>query len=85
MIRTQIQLDEDLYSALKERAYKSGKSMSAVVRDILGREFRAGVMSKGKKRSLEDFSFVNLGSSVQGDLAPVSERHDEALDEIYLD
>jgi plasmid stability protein len=80
MIRTQIQLDEDLYVNLKRRASESGISMSAALRDILRREFR----SKGKKKSLKDFTFVASGSSDEGDLSPISERHDEALAEDFL-
>jgi len=32
---------------------------------------------------IERFSFVGMGESEQGELAPVSERHDEALEEAF--
>lgn len=74
--RTQIQLDESTYQALRRRAFEEGCSLSALVREILG----DALGTTGKRPStLGAFSFVASGTSRQGDLAPVSERHDEAL------
>ena len=79
MVRTQVLLDEATHRALRRRAYEEGCSISAVVRSILGPALRG---SKPKKRlTLKDFKSVGAGRSKQGRLAPVSERHDEALAE----
>ena len=51
--------------------------MSELVRRILGEAL--GTRPRGGAPGLEDFRFVGAGASRQGDLAPVSERHDEAL------
>lgn len=77
MRRTQVQLDEETYAALRRRAYDRGCSVSAVVRELL-----AQALGRAKVRphlTLTDFSFVASGRSSQGTLAPVSERHDEAF------
>ena len=81
MKRTQLQLDESTYQALRERAYKEGRSISAVAREIL----TGALGPRPAKRRLgeKDFRFVAAGASQQGALAPVSERHDEALVEAF--
>lgn len=76
MRRTQIQLDERTYEALRRRAYDQKKSMAFVVRALL--EGALGLGSS-RKLSIRDFPFVGCGSSDQANLLPVSERHDEAL------
>ena len=37
----------------------------------------------GREKGTEGFSFVGMGESGQGELAPVSERHDKALEEAF--
>ena len=72
MKRTQLQLDESTYQALRERAYKEGRSISAVAREILSRSLGRG---PAKRRLGEkDFPFVGAGASRRGALAPVSEH-----------
>lgn len=78
MKRTQILLDEPTYEALRRRAFESGRSLSAVVREILLRSLSRPAPRKGRR--LADFTFIGSGNSRQGKLAPVSERHDEALE-----
>lgn len=75
MKRTQVQLDEETYRKLREGAHAQRTSMAALVR----RALRAYLGPRPRKRRLEDFTFVESGRSAQGNLAPVSERHDEAL------
>jgi len=83
MKRTQIQLDERTYEALRRRAFKKGCSMSALVRELLAHSLKMG---KAKKRpSIKDFTFVGAGHSRQGRLSPVSERHDEALEAALME
>jgi hypothetical protein len=76
MKRTQVQLDEETYRKLREEVHAQRTSMAALVRKAL----RAHLGPSPKpKMCLKDFTFVGSGHSAQGDLAPVSERHDEAL------
>ena len=82
MRRTQIQIDEETHAALRRAAYEQGRSMSSLVRDTLSKAF--GPARKGRRRTLKQFPFVGAGRSKQGELSPVSERHDEALAEAFL-
>jgi hypothetical protein len=77
MKRTQVQLDEPTYQLLRKRAFERGISLSALLREVL-QQYLAGGASFPR---FEEFSFVGSGRSKQGKLAPVSERHDEALAE----
>ena len=79
MRRTQIQLDEATYQALKRKAFDCGVSMSALLRELV----RGQLILARAPRSLENFTFIGSGQSKQGRLAPVSERHDEALAEDF--
>lgn len=75
--RTQVQLDEPTYQLLRKRAFERGISMAALLREVL-KEHLAPQPSYPR---FEDFTFIGSGSSDDGDLKPVSERHDEALAE----
>jgi hypothetical protein len=77
--RTLIQLDERTYRELRRRAYQRNRSTSAVVRETLAEAF--GLSAPAPRRSIADFRSVAAGRSRQGRLAPVSDRHDEALAE----
>ncbi len=79
MRRTQVQLDEATYRALKQKAFERGVSMSALLRELL----REQLHPAPAPRRLEGFRFIGSGQSEQGGLAPVSERHDEALAEDF--
>ncbi len=78
MIRTQIQMDEDTYEALRESAHKQKKSMSAVVREILKESLPD---RKPKELDLKNkFSFISSGSSDESD---ISINHDKYLEEAF--
>jgi hypothetical protein len=77
--RTQIQLDEGTYEVLRRKAFERGCSISSFVREILA--YSLGTGAAKQKRTLQEFRFIGIGTSRQGRLAPVSERHDEALAE----
>ena len=79
MKRTQIQLDEGTYEALRRKAFERGCSISSYVREVLA--YSLGIGAATQKRKLQDFRFIGAGKSRQGRLAPVSEHHDEALAE----
>ena len=75
MVRTQIQLDERTYEALRRKAFVERKSLSAVVREIVARGL--GLQGAGRKRG-HRFGFIGM---VRGKAPDVSERHDEYLGE----
>ncbi len=83
MRRTQIQLDEQTYQRLRLRAFKEGCSISSLIRRALAKPL--GKAKPGRRPTINDFSFIRAGRSRQGRLKPVSERHDEALEDAYLD
>ncbi len=83
MRRTQIQLDEWTYEILRRRAFEKGCSISAYVREVLA--YSLGTAKGKAKHSIKDFSFIGAGKSRQGRLSPVSERHDEALEEVLME
>ncbi len=61
--RTQIQLDDATYEAVRRRAYEQNRSMASVVREALAKAF--GVESGVEKRkwTIEDFPFIGMGSA----------------------
>ncbi|OFX33057.1 MAG: hypothetical protein A2Z07_00675 [Armatimonadetes bacterium RBG_16_67_12] len=78
MKRTQIQIDEQTYEAVRRRAFEQGRSIAFVVRETLAQAFGP---PQRRRLTLQDFTLVAAGRSRQGRLRPVSERHDEALAE----
>ena len=75
MKRTQIQLDDATYEAVRRRAFDEGRSMASVVRESLARTFGTAV-PEGRK-TIKDFSFVGIGSDPNPpEGAPVSVEHD---------
>lgn len=78
MVRTQIQLDEETYTTARRVAFERHISLSAVVREALA----AALSGAARPSQRADFGFVAAGRSRQGRLAPVSERHDDALAEV---
>lgn len=77
MTRTQLQLDDDTYEALRLRAYQERKSLSAVARDLL--RAGLGVPDPGGIKDAQ-FTFISSGASGRSD---ISVRHDEALAEDF--
>ena len=77
MKRTLIQLDEETHRRLKRQAFREERSLSAVVRDLIAKALDANAPARPTR--VAQFSSVGAGRTKQGRLAPVSERHDEAL------
>lgn len=78
MKRTQVQLDDQIYEAVRRRAFDEHRSISAVVRDALA----AGLSLRRRPTARKpDFRFLGSGRSRQDAGRPVSEHHDEALAE----
>jgi predicted DNA-binding ribbon-helix-helix protein len=77
MVRTQIQLDNQTYEALRRIAHQRHASMSSVVREILHEHLE---VPEGSTTST--LSFIAAGASGHQD---TSRRHDEILAEAYDD
>jgi hypothetical protein len=80
MQRTQIQLDPETYAAVRQRAFDTRRSISAVVRDTLAAALKVRTASAA---AIEDFRFVGAGRSSQRPGRPVSVHHDDALADVY--
>jgi len=81
MKRAQIQLDEEVYELLRNRAFKEKKSIAGVIREIVRKDISQS--DRHRSSSTKSFKFIAAGRSKQGSLKPVSERHDEALEEVF--
>ena len=81
MKRAQIQVEEEVYELLRHRAFKEKKSIAGVIREIVKREFYQS--DRHQPFSVKHFTFIGVGRSKQGSLKPISERHDEALEEAF--
>jgi len=82
MKRTQIQLDERTHEALRRRAFEKGCSISALARELLA--YSLGIDKAMQRPTIKDFTIVGAGRSRQDRRSPVSERHDEALEEALM-
>ncbi len=78
MKRALVQIDDETYRKLRQRAFRQERSISAVVRELLsiGLEEDRG---RTRPTKVSQFSSVKAGRSRQGRLSPVSETHDDAL------
>ena len=75
MKRTQIQLDDATYEAVRRRAFDEGRSMASVVRETLARTF--GTAPPEARKTIENFTFVGIGSDPNPpEDVPVSVDHD---------
>ena len=92
MRRAHIRLDEATYALASQRASAEGISFAAFVRRAVeqqlapeGRQttIQNSRPENSKPVTTEGFSFIGMGRSDQGNLSPVSERHDEALEEAF--
>jgi hypothetical protein len=94
MKRTQLQLEDPVYEALRRRAYETRTSMAGLVREAVGAYLkldRGGRSSPGsggpgarRRTHVPRLSFIGCFRSTDGDLRPVSERHDEALARAFM-
>ena len=78
MRRTLVQLDEETYRELRQRAFRQERSISSLVREMVIKGLDGGG-SRQRRRRTEQFASVGAGRSKQGRLSPVSEKHDAAL------
>ena len=78
MTRTQLQIDDETYEALRAKAFNERRSMSAVARDLLRESL--GLARPERRPVDEEFTFIGSGSS---GLTDISERHDDYLAEDF--
>jgi len=81
MKRAQVQIDEEVYELLRHRAFKEKKSIAGIIREIVKKDISQS--DRHRSSSVKNFKFIGVGRSKQGSLKPVSERHDEALEEAF--
>jgi plasmid stability protein len=77
MKRTQIQLDEETYEALRLRAFQEKQSFASIVRSSLREQILAA--PRKVKRPLRTFSFIASGRSQGKGSGKISENHDSEL------
>lgn len=73
-----MQFDEETYRQLREQAFRQQRSISSLVREMVAKGLDTGRARKRPTR-VNQLSSVRAGRSIDASLAPVSERHDEAL------
>ena len=78
MKRTLIQLDDDVYRALRQRAFREERSIASLVREMVASGLGEDAV-RTRRRTIAQFSSVRAGRSTQDRHAPVSEKHDSAL------
>jgi len=78
MKRTLVQFDEQTHHTLRTRAFRQKRSIASLVREMVAQGLERDTRRERPTR-VSQFSSVRSGRSRQGRLAPVSERHDEAL------
>jgi hypothetical protein len=81
MKRAQIQLEEETFEVLRQRAFQEKKSISGIIRELIHKE--VNLPARRQPLLIKDFRFIGAGKSRQGSLEPVSERHDQALEEAF--
>ncbi len=80
MIRTQIQLTDDQYSALKEHARDRSVSMAEIIRESVELYLRqSNFQSREEKRRRA----LEVGGQFGSGLGDLAEQHDRYLDEAY--
>jgi hypothetical protein len=78
MRRTLVQFDEETYRKLRQQAFRQERSVASLVREMVAKGL-TGSAARQRPTRIGQFASVRAGRSKQGRLAPVSEKHDEAL------
>jgi metal-responsive CopG/Arc/MetJ family transcriptional regulator len=81
MKRVSIVLDNDLYEILRDQASREKKSIAGMIREIVRKDILQS--DRHRSSSVKNLTFISIGRSNQAPLKPVSERHDEALEEVF--
>ncbi len=78
MKRTQIQLDEATYEAVRRKAFERGRSMASVVRETLAEALGTADHGRQAKLTIDDFTFIGMGRDPDPPRnVPVSVDHDK--------
>lgn len=80
MVRTQVQLKEAQYRALKALAVRRGTSMAELIRQAVDRLLETSGAVPPEERYRRVLDLIGRFHSGRSD---ISERHDEYLDEVY--
>lgn len=80
MQRTQVQLDAETYAAVRQRAFDTRRSISAIIRDTLAAALN---VRPAQTATIENFRFVGAARASRRPARPVSVHHDDALAEAY--
>jgi plasmid stability protein len=78
MKRTLVQLDDETFRRLRQRAFRQERSIASVVREMVAKGLE-GEGARNRPTRAAQLASVGAGRSRQGRLSPVSEKHDEAL------
>ena len=78
MKRMLVQVDDDSYRTLRQRAFRQERSISSLVREIIVKTLEGDTV-RARPTRVSQFASVRAGRSNQGRLSPISEKHDEAL------
>jgi plasmid stability protein len=82
MKRTLIQLDDKVYRALRQRAFREERSIASLVREMVASGLDEGA-GRARRRTIGEFSSVRAGRSKQDRHTPVSKNHDDALADAF--
>lgn len=83
MKRTQIQLGDEAYEALRAKAFTTGRSLAAVVREAV-EQYLGGKPAKKPKVRIEDLTWLGSGRSEGTGPGDIGERHDDYLPDAFL-
>ncbi len=78
MKRIELELDDSTYELLRQQAAGQDALIPILVREVLQEYLKA---HKSESKGIQDFKFIASGRSKKSKFDPISERHDEALDE----
>lgn len=81
MKRTQLQLEDEAFEALRKKAFTTGKSLAAVVREAVD-QYLGRAPAKKRKLRIEDLTWIGSGSS--GGPGDIGRNHDKYLAEDFL-
>lgn len=82
MKRTLVQFDEETYRRLRQRAFREERSISALVREMVGEGLEGGAV-RPRPGHVRELLSVAAGRSKQDRHPPVSEKHDDALADAF--
>lgn len=83
MKRTQVQLEDEAFEALRQKAFTTGRSLAAVVREAVN-QYLGRAPAKKRKLRFEDLTWLRSGRSEGSGPGDIGERHDDYLPDAFL-